>query len=117
MKELIEQGHIYLAAPPLYKAVWGKEKKYLFDDRERETFLKTTSGQKAIIQRFKGLGEMNAEELWETTMNPTTRKLKLISINDAEKAEEVFSMLMGEEVAPRKRFIQTHAKSANVDKN
>jgi DNA gyrase subunit B len=117
MKELIEQGHIYLAAPPLYKAVWGKEKRYLFDDRERENFLKTETGQKAIIQRFKGLGEMNAEELWETTMNPATRKLKQIHINDAEQAEEVFSMLMGEEVAPRKRFIQTHAKSANVDKN
>jgi DNA gyrase subunit B len=115
MPALLENHHIYIAMPPLYKAVWGKEKKYLFDDSERVTFLKTADGQKAIIQRFKGLGEMNAEELWETTMNPDTRHLKLINIEDAAKADEVFSMLMGEEVAPRKRFIQTHAKQANID--
>jgi len=101
--------------PPLYKAVWGKEKRYLFDDLARETFLKTPQGQKAIIQRFKGLGEMNAEELWETTMNPETRRLKKITIDDASNADEIFTMLMGEEVAPRKRFIQTHAKDATVD--
>ena len=101
--------------PPLYKAVWGKEKRYLFDDKDRTAFLKTPEGQKAIIQRFKGLGEMNSEELWETTMNPKTRRLKRITIEDAAHADEVFSMLMGEEVAPRKRFIQTHAKDANLD--
>ncbi len=115
MPELITGGHIYVAVPPLYKAVWGKEKKYLFDDRDREAFLKTPEGQKAIIQRFKGLGEMNADELWETTMNPETRRLKQISVDDAAKADEVFTMLMGEEVAPRKRFIQTHARQANLD--
>jgi len=115
MPELITGGHIYVAVPPLYKAVWGKEKKYLFDDRDREEFLKTPEGQKAIIQRFKGLGEMNADELWETTMNPETRRLKQISVDDAAKADEVFTMLMGEEVAPRKRFIQTHARQANLD--
>lgn len=115
MKELIENGHIYLSVPPLYKATWGKEKKYLFDDAEREAFLKTEAGKKAVIQRFKGLGEMNAEELWETTMNPETRKLKKITVDDATRADEVFTMLMGEEVAPRKKFIQTHAKQANVD--
>ncbi|KKS36609.1 MAG: gyrase subunit B protein, partial [candidate division WWE3 bacterium GW2011_GWF1_42_14] len=101
--------------PPLYKAVWGKEKRYLFDDRDREKFLKTPEGQKSVTQRFKGLGEMNADELWETTMNPETRRLKQINVEDASKADEVFTMLMGEEVAPRKRFIQTHAKQANLD--
>ncbi len=115
MPEILQGGHIYVAVPPLYKAVWGKEKKYLFDDKDREAFLKRPEGQKAIIQRFKGLGEMNAEELWETTMNPQTRHLKQINVNDAAKADEVFTMLMGEEVAPRKRFIQTHAKDANID--
>lgn len=115
MPELIEAGHIYLAVPPLYKAVWGKEKRYLFDDTDRVSFLKTPEGKKALIQRFKGLGEMNDSELWETTMNPETRRLKKIAIEDATQADEVFTMLMGEEVAPRKRFIQTHAKEATVD--
>ncbi|HCC41940.1 TPA: DNA topoisomerase IV subunit B [candidate division WWE3 bacterium] len=115
MPELIQEGHIFVAVPPLYKAVWGKEKRYLFDDHDRERFLKTPEGQKAVTQRFKGLGEMNADELWETTMNPETRRLKQINVEDASKADEVFTMLMGEEVAPRKRFIQTHAKQANLD--
>ncbi|KKS27767.1 MAG: DNA gyrase subunit B, DNA gyrase subunit B [candidate division WWE3 bacterium GW2011_GWC1_42_102] len=115
MPELIQEGHIFVAVPPLYKAVWGKEKRYLFDDRDREKFLKTPEGQKAVTQRFKGLGEMNADELWETTMNPETRRLKQINVADASRADEVFTMLMGEEVAPRKRFIQTHAKQANLD--
>ncbi len=115
MKELIEDGYIYLAAPPLFKATWGKNKKYLFDDKELKAFLKTSDGQKAVIQRFKGLGEMNDEELWETTMNPETRRLKKITIEDMSRSEEVFSTLMGSEVAPRKRFIQTHAKDAEVD--
>jgi len=115
MTELVNNGHIFVAVPPLYKATWGKEKRYLFDDAEREIFLKTDIGQRAIVQRFKGLGEMNAEELWETTMNPETRHLKQIKVEDAAKADEVFTMLMGDEVPPRKRFIQTHAKQANID--
>jgi DNA gyrase subunit B len=115
MVELVQNGHIFVAVPPLYKATWGKEKRYLFDDKDREAFLKRPESVKAIIQRFKGLGEMNAEELWETTMNPETRKLHQITIDDAAHADEVFTMLMGEEVAPRKRFIQTHAKDANLD--
>ena len=115
MPELIDDHHIFVAVPPLYKAVWGKEKKYLFDDKDREKFLKTPEGDKAIIQRFKGLGEMNADELWDTTMNPQTRRIKRITLDDASRADEVFSMLMGEEVAPRKRFIQTHARQANLD--
>jgi len=116
LTQLIEQGYVYVAVPPLFKANMGKEKKYLFDEQERDKFLKTETNQKAIIQRFKGLGEMNAEELWETTMNPETRKLLKITVEDAARADEVFTMLMGSEVPPRKRFIQTHAREAVIDK-
>ncbi|MFC1700231.1 type IIA DNA topoisomerase subunit B [Patescibacteria group bacterium] len=115
MPELINGGHIYISFPPLYKATWGKEKRYLFTDEARKKFLKTAEGKKAIIQRFKGLGEMNPPELWDTTMNPETRILKQITIEDAALADEVFSTLMGEEVAPRKRFIVSNAHKANLD--
>lgn len=115
MKDLVEKGHVYLAVPPLFKASWGKNKKYLSNEAELREFKKTKDAKNAIIQRFKGLGEMNDIELWETTMDPETRLLKQITIQDAEKAEETFNTLMGNEVAPRKRFIQTHAKEAEVD--
>lgn len=115
MPELIEGGHIYLASPPLFKATWGKNKEYITDEENLAKFRKTENGQKAIVQRFKGLGEMNEEELWETTMNPQTRTLKQVTIEDASMADEVFTVLMGSEVAPRKKFIMTHAKDAEVD--
>lgn len=113
MRPLIEQSHIYLAQPPLFRVSRGKDTRYAFTEEERDGFIKEMAG--ATIQRFKGLGEMNPTQLWETTMNPTTRTLKLINIEDAQKADETFTMLMGEEVAPRKRFIQTHALKAELD--
>ena len=115
LPEVLKQGFIYVAVPPLYKVLVGKEKQYLLDDSALDAFKKANANGKYVIQRFKGLGEMNAEELWETTMDPKTRTLKRVTIDDAAKADEVFTTLMGEEVAPRKRFIQTHAKQANLD--
>ena len=113
MRALVEAGHIYLAQPPLFKVIRGKTAAYAFSDKERDQLLKEMEGAK--VQRFKGLGEMNPEQLWETTMNPETRTLKRIGVEDAQKADETFTMLMGEEVPPRKRFIQTHALAAELD--
>jgi DNA gyrase subunit B len=159
--EIITQGHLYIAQPPLYSITKGKEKVWAYSDAERDAVLKrmeeetaqkkgkkgatedvtepevtvadpvageeeveasaeeknpTGRGTKASIQRFKGLGEMNAEQLWETTMNPDNRTLIRVTIDDAEKADQIFTMLMGEEVAPRRRFIQTHATTVtNLD--
>ena len=112
---LVERGMVYVAVPPLFKASKGKEKQYLFDDEALAKFQKEHAGQNWNIQRFKGLGEMNAEELWETTMNPADRILKQITVDDAGEADETFNMLMGEEVPPRKKFIIGHAKMANLD--
>lgn len=113
MRPLIEQGHIYVAQPPLFRVSRGKDTRYAFSEEDRDKLIQEMPG--ATIQRFKGLGEMNPTQLWETTMNPETRTLKLIQIEDAQKADETFTMLMGEEVAPRKRFIQTHALKAELD--
>ncbi len=115
MKEVIEMGYLYIALPPLYKIQIGKEISYAYSDEEKEQILKEHANGKQTVQRFKGLGEMNPEQLWETTMNPEKRTLKQVTIQDAALADQVFSMLMGEEVPPRKRFIQTHAKLANLD--
>jgi DNA gyrase subunit B len=106
-----------VAQPPLYKVQIGKESFYVYSDEEKDAVIAKHKGTKFIpsIQRYKGLGEMNPEQLWETTMNPQNRILKQIGMEDAAQADEVFSMLMGDEVLPRKRFIQTHAKSANLD--
>jgi len=116
-KPLIEQGHIYIAQPPLYKMAQGKKVVYAYTDLEKEKGLEDFSKeQKVNIQRYKGLGEMNPDQLWDTTMNPETRTMLRVHIEDAEKAEAIFDTLMGEEVLPRKKFIQTHAKNVkNLD--
>lgn len=114
MPELISTGHIYIATPPLYKVVPKKgEGEYLYDDKALEKYRKKHSG--FTLQRYKGLGEMDPEQLWETTLNPKTRILKQVEIEDARMASEVTSMLMGSEVAPRREFIYTHATDAELD--
>ncbi|HTJ10749.1 MAG TPA: DNA topoisomerase (ATP-hydrolyzing) subunit B [Dinghuibacter sp.] len=118
MKELVEQGYVYLAQPPLYLVRKGKEQVYAWTEEDRKAAIERVAGGKedsATIQRYKGLGEMNAEQLWETTMNPAKRILKMVTLESAAVADEVFSMLMGDEVAPRREFIETHAKYARID--
>ncbi len=118
MKELVEQGNVYLAQPPLYLVKKGKEQEYAWTDEERKGLIQLFGQGKdesVNTQRYKGLGEMNAEQLWETTMNPATRTLKQITIESAAEADRVFSMLMGDEVPPRREFIETHAKYAKID--
>jgi DNA gyrase subunit B len=118
MKPLIEDGYLYIAQPPLYSVASGKEVQWAYTEKERDTFLKTLGkkAEKASIQRYKGLGEMNPEQLWMTTMDPANRSLLKVTIENARDAEHTFDMLMGEEVPPRKRFIQTHAKEVqNLD--
>lgn len=115
-RQLIEQGHLYIGQPPLYAITKGKEKYYAYTESQKEEILKKLPKDGISIQRYKGLGEMNPEELWATTLNPEGRVLKKVTIEDAEEADQIFTMLMGEEVPPRKRFIQTHAKSVkNLD--
>jgi DNA gyrase subunit B len=117
MPDLIHQGHLYIAQPPLYRITATKYEKWVFSDDEKDEILKELKGSKRVnIQRYKGLGEMNSGQLWETTMDPTTRTLLQVSVEDAARADQTFSTLMGEEVLPRKTFIQTHAKSVkNLD--
>lgn len=118
MRELIEQGFIYIALPPLYLIKKGKEERYCWTEEEREIAVKELGGGKddsVGVQRYKGLGEMNPEQLWTTTMDPETRTLKQVTIESAAEADHLFSMLMGDEVAPRREFIEKNAKYARVD--
>ena len=114
MKPLIMEGHVYLAQPPLFRLARGKETRYAYSDEERDA-IQAEMGSGVKINRYKGLGEMNPEQLWETTMNPKNRILKRVSVEDAAKADEMFSLLMGDDVPPRREFIEKHAKIATLD--
>ena len=117
LPQIIQQGYLYIAQPPLYKLQRGKDIRYAYSDEEKENVLKEMKNGNAIIniQRYKGLGEMNKDQLWDTTMNPANRILKQVTIEDVEEADAVFTMLMGDEVPPRKHFIQSNAKTATLD--
>ena len=115
MPEIVNKGFLYAAMPPLFKVTAGKEIFYAYSDPERDEILKKLGDKKTTIQRYKGLGEMNPSQLWETTMDPAVRILKQITVENAEAADHMFTVLMGEEVPPRKKFIQTHAKLATLD--
>ena len=117
MTELINRGHLFIAQPPLYRMKAPKQELWAYSEQEKDDLLRNIKGNKNVdVQRYKGLGEMSAEQLWATTMNPATRTLLTVTIQDAAEADRTFSMLMGEEVPPRKSFIQAHAKSVkNLD--
>jgi len=111
MPKLIENGYVYIAQPPLYKITRGKTEKYVYSDEQLQAYLKELGeGAKPDIQRYKGLGEMSAEQLWETTMNPATRSMYRVTISDAIAADEMLTLLMGDDVEPRREFIEQNAK-------
>ena len=119
LHKVVEAGYLYVAMPPLYKITQGKDEQYVYSDEDKDKLmtkiLAKDPNAKIAIQRYKGLGEMNPEQLWTTTMDPKSRMLKKIGIEDAAKSDDVFSVLMGDEVAPRKKFIQSHAALAQLD--
>ena len=115
MKELIENGHIYIATPPLYLVKKGNHERYCWTDAERDAIIEEMGTKGVHIQRYKGLGEMNAQQLWDTTMNPETRILRQVNIENAAEADRIFSMLMGDDVPPRREFIEKNAHYANID--
>ncbi len=116
MRPLIEAGYVYIAQPPLYMVKKGNNQTYLYSDEELEKHLEENGRNGVSIQRYKGLGEMNPTQLWETTMNPETRTLLQVSLEDAMAADQIFTILMGDRVEPRREFIQTHAREVrNLD--
>jgi DNA gyrase subunit B len=116
MQALIENGHLYIAQPPLYRIETKKGVQYVYSDEEKDKLVAKLDGHGVAIQRYKGLGEMNPEQLWETTLNPETRVLLQVMVEDAAAADKTFDMLMGSAVPPRRRFIQTRAKEVrNLD--
>ena len=114
MRELVESGYIYIATPPLYLVKKGAKKEYAWNDKERDKLMESY-GKGCSVQRYKGLGEMNADQLWDTTMNPEVRTLRQVSIDSGSEADRIFSMLMGDEVPPRRDFIERNAVYANID--
>ena len=114
MRELVEGGHVYIATPPLYLLKKGKKMRYAWSEKERDEY-NAQMGGSASVQRYKGLGEMNAEQLWDTTMNPEFRTLRQVTIDNGTEADRIFSMLMGDEVPPRREFIEKNAVYANID--
>lgn len=118
MQDLIKNGYVYIATPPLYLVKKGKQEQYCWSEDDRKEAIEQIGKGKESglhVQRYKGLGEMNAIQLWDTTMDPGTRLLRQVTIDNAAEADRIFSMLMGDEVPPRREFIETHAKYANID--